>query len=74
MGAQGFHMTIAKALELEPELKELYQKIPQAQRLLDLAQKSGGLRPAFFGARGRRGNFAHPAHGFYAGANGNRRR
>ena len=42
MGAQGFHMTIAKALELEPELKELYQKNPQAQRLLDLAQKVEG--------------------------------
>lgn len=42
MGAQGFHMTLAKALELEPELKESYQKNPQVQRLLDLAQKIEG--------------------------------
>lgn len=41
-GAQGFQMTIAKALDLEPELKTLYQKNPQARRLIDLAQKVEG--------------------------------
>lgn len=41
-GAQGFNMTIAKALELEPELKELYTKNVQVKRLIDLAQKIEG--------------------------------
>jgi DNA polymerase-3 subunit alpha len=41
-GAQGFQITIKKALDLEPELKELYNKNPQAKRLLDLAQKVEG--------------------------------
>ncbi len=41
-GAQGFQMTIKKAMELEPELKELYTKNGQVKRLLDLAQKIEG--------------------------------
>ncbi len=41
-GAQGFQMTIDKALDLEPDLKKLYQANPQAQRLLDLARKVEG--------------------------------
>ena len=41
-GAQGFQMTIAKALNLEPELKKLYDKNADAHRLLDLAQKVEG--------------------------------
>ncbi|MFA5061718.1 MAG: DNA polymerase III subunit alpha [Patescibacteria group bacterium] len=41
-GAQGFHMNIAKAMELEPDLKKLYDQNPQAHRLLDLAQKVEG--------------------------------
>src|SRR3989344_4043974 len=41
-GAQGFQMTIAKALNLEPELKKLYDKNADAKRLLDLAQKVEG--------------------------------
>lgn len=41
-GAQGFQMTIAKALNLVPELKELSIKNQQVQRLLDLAQKIEG--------------------------------
>ncbi|PIT87659.1 MAG: DNA polymerase III subunit alpha [Candidatus Magasanikbacteria bacterium CG10_big_fil_rev_8_21_14_0_10_40_10] len=41
-GAQGFQMTIAKALELEPELKKLYKENEQVSRLLDLAQKIEG--------------------------------
>jgi len=42
MGAQGTQMTIAKAKDLEVELMNLYQKNPQVQRLLDLAQKVEG--------------------------------
>lgn len=41
-GAQGFEMTLAKAIDLEPELKKLYDKNPQVRRLLDLAQKIEG--------------------------------
>ncbi len=41
-GAQGFQMTIDKALDLEPDLKELYTKNGQAKRLLDLARKVEG--------------------------------
>ncbi|KKQ40812.1 MAG: polymerase III, alpha subunit protein [Candidatus Magasanikbacteria bacterium GW2011_GWA2_37_8] len=41
-GAQGFQMTIAKALNLEPELKKIYNENPQVHRLLDLAQKIEG--------------------------------
>ncbi len=41
-GAQGFQMTIAKALDLEPDLKELYKKNASVKRLIDLAQKIEG--------------------------------
>lgn len=41
-GAQGFQMTLNKALDLEPELKKLYDKNPDAKRLLDLARKVEG--------------------------------
>ncbi len=41
-GAQGFQMTLDKALDLEPELKKLYDKNPEAKRLLDLARKVEG--------------------------------
>lgn len=40
--AQGFQVTIAKALEKEPDLKELYNKNAQVKRLIDLAQKIEG--------------------------------
>ena len=42
MGAQGFQMTIAKALELEPELKKMYNENSEVKRLIDLAQKIEG--------------------------------
>jgi len=42
MGAQGFNMTLAKAIDLEPDLKKMYKEDPQATRLLDLAQKIEG--------------------------------
>ncbi|MDO8626725.1 MAG: DNA polymerase III subunit alpha [Candidatus Magasanikbacteria bacterium] len=41
-GAQGFQITIKKALDLEPELKKLYAKNPQVEKLLNLAQKIEG--------------------------------
>lgn len=41
-GAQGFNMTIEKALDLEPDLKDLYTKNAQVKRLIDLAQKIEG--------------------------------
>lgn len=42
MGAQGFPMTIARALEEAPELKKIYDSEPHIKRLLDLAQKVEG--------------------------------
>ncbi len=41
-GAQGFQMTIAKALTLEPELKKKYNEDSQVHRLIDLAQRIEG--------------------------------
>lgn len=42
MGAQGFQMTLDKAMDLEKDLGELYKKNPQVQRLIDLAKKIEG--------------------------------
>ena len=42
MGQQGFPMTIAKALDIEPELKKLYQKDSESREVIDLAQKIEG--------------------------------
>lgn len=42
-GAQGFNINIQKALEMTPELKELYDNDPETKRLLDLAQKIEGV-------------------------------
>jgi len=41
-GAQGFPMTIERALKEEPDLKKLYDVNPDVKRLLDLAQKVEG--------------------------------
>ena len=41
-GKQGFQMTIAQALKLEPDLKKLYENNPDVKRLLDIAQKVEG--------------------------------
>jgi len=41
-GAQGFPMTIARALKEEPDLKKLYESNADVKRLLDLAQKVEG--------------------------------
>ncbi|PJC40561.1 MAG: DNA polymerase III subunit alpha [Parcubacteria group bacterium CG_4_9_14_0_2_um_filter_41_8] len=42
IGKQGFPMTIARALKEADELKQAYQKEPEAKRLLDVAQKIEG--------------------------------
>jgi len=42
LGSQGFPMSIAKALDISPELKVLYDTDPQAKHLLDLAQEIEG--------------------------------
>jgi DNA polymerase-3 subunit alpha len=45
MGSQGFPMTIDKALEIEPDLKELYKKDPDTKEVIDLAiQIEGRVR------------------------------
>ena len=41
-GAQGFPMTIERALKEEPDLRKLYETNPEVGRLLDLAQKVEG--------------------------------
>lgn len=42
MGSQGFPMTIERALELEPELKELYDQDDESREILDLARRIEG--------------------------------
>jgi len=42
MGSQGFPMTIKHALELEPELKQLYDEDDESREILDLAQRIEG--------------------------------
>lgn len=42
MGAQGFPMTIERALREEPDLKKLYDSNADVKRLLDLAKKVEG--------------------------------
>ncbi len=42
MGSQGFPMTIDHAMELEPELKNVYQQNSEAREILDIAKKLEG--------------------------------
>ncbi|HYF28825.1 MAG TPA: DNA polymerase III subunit alpha, partial [Candidatus Paceibacterota bacterium] len=42
LGSQGFPMTIDRALELEPELKELYEQDEDTREILDLARQIEG--------------------------------
>jgi DNA polymerase III subunit alpha len=42
MGSQGFPMTIEKALEIEPDLKELYTKDADTREVIDLAKQIEG--------------------------------
>lgn len=42
MGSQGFPMTLKRALEIEPELQQLYKKDRESRDVIDLAQKIEG--------------------------------
>ena len=42
MGSQGFPMTIKHAMEIEPQLKELYDRDLEARQILDIAKKLEG--------------------------------
>ncbi len=42
MGSQGFPMSIDKAIEMTPELKELYDKDADTKRIIDMAKKIEG--------------------------------
>jgi DNA polymerase-3 subunit alpha len=42
LGAQGFPMTIDKALSIEPELAELYKKDSESREVIDLAKQIEG--------------------------------
>lgn len=42
MGSQGFPMTIDKAMEIEPQLKEVYERDSEARQILDIARKLEG--------------------------------
>ncbi len=42
MGSQGFPMTIEKALEIEPDLAELYKKDAESREVIDLAKQIEG--------------------------------
>lgn len=42
MGSQGFPMTIERALEMEPELKNLYECDLETRQILDIAKKLEG--------------------------------
>ena len=42
MGSQGFPMTLKKALEIEPDLAELYKKDTESREVIDLAKQIEG--------------------------------
>ena len=42
LGSQGFPMTIERALELEPDLKEMYDEDDDAREIIDLAKRIEG--------------------------------
>jgi len=42
MGAQGFPMTIDRAMSMTPELKEIYEKDPDAKSIINMAKKIEG--------------------------------
>jgi DNA polymerase-3 subunit alpha len=47
LGKQGFEMTLDKALNLNPELKEVYERDAETKHVLDIAKKlEGGARHA----------------------------
>lgn len=42
IGKQGFHMTLDKALDMNPELKDVYERDPETKQILDIARKLEG--------------------------------
>ncbi len=42
IGKQGFHMTIDKAIEISPELAEVYKRDPETKLIIDVAKKLEG--------------------------------
>jgi DNA polymerase III subunit alpha len=42
LGSQGFPMTIARAMEMEPELKKMYDKDNDVKEIIDIAKKVEG--------------------------------
>jgi len=42
MGSQGFPMTLKRAMEIEPGLKELYERNLEARQIIDIAKKLEG--------------------------------
>jgi DNA polymerase-3 subunit alpha len=42
MGAQGFPMTIDHAMEMEPDLKKIYDTEPESREILDIAKRLEG--------------------------------
>ncbi|MBI3952409.1 MAG: DNA polymerase III subunit alpha [Candidatus Doudnabacteria bacterium] len=52
-GKQGFHMTLDKALDLNVDLKDAYEKDPETKKILDIARKlEGNARHASVHAAG----------------------
>lgn len=53
IGKQGFDMTLDKAIDANPELKEIYEKDPDTKKIIDIARKlEGGARHASIHAAG----------------------
>lgn len=53
IGKQGFHMTLDKALDLNSELKEIFQRDPDTNKIITIAKKlEGGARHASVHAAG----------------------
>jgi DNA-directed DNA polymerase III PolC len=53
IGKQGFDMTIDKAMEMNPELKDAYTRDPETKQIVDVAKKiEGGCRHASIHAAG----------------------
>ncbi|MEO8065641.1 MAG: DNA polymerase III subunit alpha, partial [Candidatus Doudnabacteria bacterium] len=43
IGKQGFHMTLTKALDLNPELHSAYEKDPETKKIIEIAKKLEGV-------------------------------
>ncbi len=67
-------MTLDKALEESPALKELEQNDPKVKELLSVARRLEGHDPPRVGARGRRRHRAEGHHGVRAALQGGPRR